>query len=283
MQQIMNPRQGSRRTCFVITPIGSTDSSARRATDGLLQSVIKPILSKLDFLVSVAHEIALPGSITHQVIQHLLEDELVIANLTGVNPNVMYELAIRHAARLPVISLAEENTVLPFDITDERVLFFFNDMAGVEELKPKLEEAVQQAVQDAEPTNPIYKVVTARVMREVQAKGDTEKYILDRLQSIEAKVGESVQNRARHPEVESPTRSTHHLKLKGAPDELEEFLRLLHSGTLGVRPLVLQRYGPDQAAVNIEADGSLDLTALSKAAIEKNVGVEIFLLPRVSI
>ena len=89
-----------KKKCFVATPVSDDGSNIRRATDGLVASVIKPVLEELDIEVFVPHEMDRPGWIAGQVIDHLVQDDLVIANLTELNPNVMYELAIRHCAHL---------------------------------------------------------------------------------------------------------------------------------------------------------------------------------------
>ena len=187
------------KKCFVVTPIGSPDSSTRRAAQGLLDAAIKPALSELGYEVFVAHEISSPGSITKQVLQHLLEDELVIANLTELNPNVMYELAVRHAKRLPVVSLAEEGTDLPFDISDERTIFYKNDMSGVEVLKPALIETVKIAAKEKHPDNPIYRATKSLIIRESTETKDTDRYILDRLDSIETVLSRISRTRNMNP------------------------------------------------------------------------------------
>ncbi|PVY40880.1 hypothetical protein [Pontibacter virosus] len=176
--------QFSQKKCFIISPLGLDDSETRRKADGLISAVLGPVLTSLNFKMIAPHHIDTPGSITGQVIQHLLEDDLVIANLTELNPNVMYELAVRHAKRLPVVCLAEKGTRLPFDIAAERTIFYDNDMAGVEVLKPKLVNAINEALLGDEHDNPIYRVVRDSIMKEVTAKDDAQSYILQRLDEI---------------------------------------------------------------------------------------------------
>ena len=70
------------KKCFIVTPIGKDGTEVRRAADGLIDSVIEPVCKSLNMEMFVAHRIDTPGSITGQVIEHLLNDDLVIANLT---------------------------------------------------------------------------------------------------------------------------------------------------------------------------------------------------------
>ena len=103
----------------------------------------------------------------------------------------MYELAVRHAARKPVVTIAEVGTRLPFDIADERTIFYQNDMAGVPELRAKLQTGAQAAVHDVHPDNPVYRAAQSQVIREVTA-GDPNHFILDRLDRLEDLIRSSV-------------------------------------------------------------------------------------------
>src|ERR1700738_1957239 len=80
----------NRRT-FVIGPIGKPRSATRKRSDTILDLLIKPATKACGFeFVVRADQIADPGSIPDLVIQRLLEDELVIADLHEHNPNVFY-------------------------------------------------------------------------------------------------------------------------------------------------------------------------------------------------
>ncbi len=184
MAQKATPKKEEPKICFIISPLGNENSTTRRNANGLINSVLRPVLTEAGFKVIAPHDIDTPGSITRQVIEHLLEDELVIANLTELNPNVMYELAVRHAKRLPIISLAENGTKLPFDIATERTIFYNNDMAGTESLKPKLVKAINESLNEKKPDNPIYRVINESIMRKVSVTENIQAYTLDRLSEI---------------------------------------------------------------------------------------------------
>ncbi|MCS3697191.1 DUF3450 domain-containing protein [Salinibacter ruber] len=174
--------------CFVIAPIGPPRSDTRDRTEGLLDEALRPVVKEFGLDVTAPYEIAEAGSIPKQVIQHLLEAELVIADLTDLNPNVMYELAVRHAKGKPVVPIADRNTSLPFDITTQRTIFYEDSMHGLSQLKPTLKNAVDEALSDDSPDNPIYNVQQDFRMREAVAGNDAMEYLLDRIDDIEASV-----------------------------------------------------------------------------------------------
>ncbi|MCU9947542.1 hypothetical protein [Pseudomonas sp. PDM13] len=178
--------EDTNKRCFVVTPIGGDNTPTRRAADGLISAVIKPVLAGLGFDTYVAHEISVQGSITRQVIEHILDDELVVANLSELNPNVMYELAVRHCVGRPVVVLAVSGTRLPFDISDERTIFYDNDMHGVVDLQPRLAEAIQSAMAAEKPDNPVYRVTEHKVLREAVGTDDAQTLLMEKMDFIES-------------------------------------------------------------------------------------------------
>lgn len=97
-----------KKVCFVITPIGDNNSDIRRHIDGIIEQAIEPALGE-KYEIVAAHKKYEIGSINDRVIKSVLEADLVVANLTDTNPNVMYELAIRHSFGKPAIVLIHQN------------------------------------------------------------------------------------------------------------------------------------------------------------------------------
>lgn len=174
--------------CFIITPIGDDSSEIRRATDGLIDAVIEPVVRECGLEVDVAHRSYDPRSITRRIVEQVVESRLVIANLTGLNANVMYELAVRHAAKKPVVAIAEVGTRLPFDIKDELTFFYSNDMQGVVELKERLSRAVSGAITASELDNPIVRYTQSQLIELSGEPPSIESMVLERLESIERRL-----------------------------------------------------------------------------------------------
>ena len=124
------------KVCFYITPIGAEDSVERKHSDLFMSSLVQPALAELGLTVVRADQIGEAGMITTQVLEYLKKSKLAIADLSYLNPNVFYEVALRHALRLPVVQLIRKADRLPFDVNQSRTLVF--DTTDIYSLVPKL-------------------------------------------------------------------------------------------------------------------------------------------------
>ena len=132
------------KRCFVIAPIGEEGSDTRVRSDQILSYVIRTVATKFGFDVTRADEITEPGIISTQILERVINDPLVIADLTERNPNVYYELAVRHATRKPVIQLIQKGEPLPFDVAGTRtVIFDHRDLDSVENAKKQLARFIE--------------------------------------------------------------------------------------------------------------------------------------------
>ncbi|EPY4661066.1 hypothetical protein ACXDIV_001844 [Klebsiella variicola] len=260
--------------CFIVTPIGNSDSPTRRKAQGILDAVIRPVLEDKGFEVFVAHEISSLGSITKQVIEHLLKDELVIANLTELNPNVMYELAVRHAVRSPVIAIAEDGTNLPFDISDERTIFYKNDMLGAYEFKPLFIKAIDAALEDNEPDNPIYRVSDSLLIKESSNAPSVEKYIMNRLDDIEKRLI-SNNNLINNNFLRGKGRPSYYIKVKGLPEQTKSFYNSIGK-YLPIQKMELSSNDPlneDMSTIRITSSTAIPAERIDELAALSGVSI----------
>ena len=110
--------------CFVISPIGEEKSETRKHANKVLRTIVKPGLKEVGYTASRIDQISDTCSITEGIVEMLRDSRICVAILTNLNLNVMYEVGVRHAWDLPLITLAEEGTQLPFDIRDYSTIFY---------------------------------------------------------------------------------------------------------------------------------------------------------------
>lgn len=112
------------KSCFIISPIGEPDSPEREYNDNVRDFVIKEAVKELGYEAVRADEISEPGSITSQIMQRIFDDDLVVADLTDHNPNVFYELSVRHAVDKPFVQIITDGQDIPFDVQGMRLIFY---------------------------------------------------------------------------------------------------------------------------------------------------------------
>jgi hypothetical protein len=136
-------RGGSRRTsCFIVMPFGQEWSvDVHRILAGACEAAgVRPVRGD---------DLFTPTDILEDIWQEINAADFVIADITGRNPNVLYELGIAHTLAKPVLILSREAADIPIDLATRRVILY--GQAGSdwrEDLAQKSSAAVAGIVRD---------------------------------------------------------------------------------------------------------------------------------------
>lgn len=160
------------KKCFIIGPIGSEGSDTRRDADFLLEGIIKEAMKSSGYKIIRADRVSTVGSITTDVVNHILKSDLIIADLSEHNPNAFYELGIAHAAEKNVIHVCRKDFSIPFDNNHERtVLFDIRSWESIEKARIQISEMVAHIERpDFKVSNPVTVAKTLQQLKE----GDTK-------------------------------------------------------------------------------------------------------------
>ncbi|MEU5820605.1 hypothetical protein [Streptomyces sp. NPDC047803] len=138
--------------CFVIGPIG--DKYAERGTEErrlyeeslrVYDEVVRAACQEHQLVPLRADAIADTGEITDQIHQRLQTDDIVIADVSAGNPNVMYELGYRNGTGKPVILIGESGR-LPFDIAQLRTIRFRRTESSLHEARDQLSRVLGEGL-----------------------------------------------------------------------------------------------------------------------------------------
>jgi hypothetical protein len=135
--------------CFVIMPFSGDFKN-------IYETAIKTAVEEADLKCIRADEIEGAFVIHKQMIDRIDRAKVIIADLTGQNANVFYEMGVAHALGNNVILLAQTLQDVPFDLRVCKIINYRNTIGGESELKKKIKDAIASLkTNPTESSNPV--------------------------------------------------------------------------------------------------------------------------------
>ena len=123
------------RTCFVVMPFAVEFKNQ-------WELAVAPAIADAGLVPVRGDDSSLAaGAIMSDVTRLIYGSTLIVADLSGKNPNVMYELGLAHSAQKPVVMLAQRDADVPFDLSHVRYLKY--DVQDLSALRRNLTERIK--------------------------------------------------------------------------------------------------------------------------------------------
>lgn len=185
--------EAGKRVCFVIMPIADIAGYEPGHFGRVYEHLIKPAVIAAGFEPVRADDTNKTDYIVIGIIKRLVESPMVLCDYSARNPNVMYELGVRHAFNLPVVLIKDRKTDKVFDIQGLRYADYDESLRvdsvqkDISKIKKSIEETLSANDEDLNSIVKLAGLTAAKVPVQKQVSSDTQ-LIMSAIASLERRM-----------------------------------------------------------------------------------------------
>jgi len=143
-------------TCYVAMPFGDREG---RNFDAVYAHVVKPVIESLGINCIRSDEFPLVGVSQENILSAVVKSDIMIADVSVANPNVMYQLGVRHVASCGLTILMSDEPYLPSNTSNiAGMLRYSQSIEGFQDLRTKLAAAVKEGMRQKGSRSPIHRL-----------------------------------------------------------------------------------------------------------------------------
>ena len=183
------------RSVFILMPF-SEDFSEQ------VHSTLRGAISDAGLTPSRSDDVFEPRPVLEKIVRGIAESEAIIADATGRNPNVFYELGISHAEKYNVILIAQDADDIPFDLRPFDHIIYRCDGDGLAELGKRVRETLQRLPHEPEgrskfPNKPVERQELILGIRDDlrQAIGSWMSLVAGQVEAVRGSFGDTIGQR----------------------------------------------------------------------------------------
>jgi hypothetical protein len=197
--------------CFIIMPFSkSSELHTEEFWTNHFENLLRPTIEELG--VKAYRVETIREDILKKIITNLVTSPIVLADLTDYNPNVFWELGVRQSFKHNTITIAEESTQLPFDVSAKATIFYnLSNEEKIAQFKLKLKEAIEDCIKNPEKPD-------SYVLEFISGRGSL--YEIMRLEETRRRVEALI--------IEAQLNQKNHKLAKEIISELEDFSKIPH-------------------------------------------------------
>ena len=179
---------GNKKICFVIMGYGckkDPDSGETLDLDKTFYHIIQPVVKNLGFECIRCDKNSNSGLIDKVMYEYIWNADLVIADISTLNPNAMYELGVRHTLKpSTTVIIAEEKTNFPFDVNHNSIFRYKHLGVDIEPTEAErcireLTNQIKEILNKNEVDSPFYTYMKYSSLSDLCREDILKEYIYD--------------------------------------------------------------------------------------------------------